>query len=232
MNKKIKIINIISLIPILAFPIYLVVGIMAFSSPNVEKSQQIWFYILAAYPLFILSMFFLSRKLNSLILAILGLIPLLVFALVIIFLILGQIIMFNTLKRITNVDYKGKTFPIENIKDYNNKEVVDITNRYFVGETNSQKFHFIHTTMNGYRNSDQVSCVYVLDGLSDSIKQCDAEFGSDGWFVINLTGFQNRLVGYEGTFDKGKIYKESKRSEKPFNVQEVDGFKIEDFLKK
>lgn len=143
-----------------------------------------------------------------------------------------QIIWMNTLERIMNVDYNATTTKIENIKDLDNKDEVDIKNRYFVGDVEGQKFHLIHTTLNSARNSDQVYCSYVLDGVSDIINECNAEFALDGWFVINLTGYQNRLVGYACTFNKGEICTESERSEKSFNLQEVESFEITDYLKK
>lgn len=85
MNKKIKIINNISLVAILFFPFYFLIGVMSLSTPTAPEYMKTWFYIIATYPLFIVAMLFLSRKLKSLPCAILGLLPLIGFILVFIF---------------------------------------------------------------------------------------------------------------------------------------------------
>lgn len=114
----------------------------------------------------------------------------------------------------------------ENTEDYNNKGTLAIENRYFVGETEGQKFHIIYTTVD--YNADDAVCFYVKDNIDDKVQKCDMQFSSDGWFRIDLD-YQEVLIGYGCAFRQREICKEAE-GEQPFNIQEVERFFIEDFL--
>jgi len=72
-------INLISFVPILLFPFILLAGSMAFDAPGSEKSILAFTVplILIGYPIFIIVFIVLSRKKNSLLLALVALIPML-----------------------------------------------------------------------------------------------------------------------------------------------------------
>ncbi len=88
MMKKtiITIINIISVIPILIYPLAFIAGIMSFDA---GPSMVAWliFLISTTYPIFIIACIIFSRKINSLSLSFIALLPLL--ALLYIFFIAG-----------------------------------------------------------------------------------------------------------------------------------------------
>lgn len=76
----IKIINIISLIPLLFYPMLFVSGVMIFDSPGSTKSLTAWLVFLASvgYP-FIIGLFvFLSIRYKSFLFALLGILPLII----------------------------------------------------------------------------------------------------------------------------------------------------------
>jgi len=74
-----KIINVLSAIPILIYPIVFFMSIMAFDSPS-SLSVLSFFVacVILSYPAFIILLIYFSRKHNSLILASIALIPLLI----------------------------------------------------------------------------------------------------------------------------------------------------------
>jgi len=81
MNKSmlLKIINVLSVIPILIYPIILFVSIAAFDSPSSLSVLSFSVVsIILSYPVFIILLIYFSRKHNSLILASIALIPLLI----------------------------------------------------------------------------------------------------------------------------------------------------------
>ena len=90
MKKNIiTIINIVSAIPILAYPLIFIAGAMFFDAPGSNYSISAWigFLLSISYPAFIIGFIVFSRKKNSTSLALVGLIPLLF--LLYIFLIAG-----------------------------------------------------------------------------------------------------------------------------------------------
>ncbi len=96
------IINVISALPILLYPALLITGIMSFDAPSSGRAISAWvlFIFSIAYPLVILALIFLSRRYDSLSLALIALIPLIV--LVYVFFVSGgtaQKNSFNTLKK-------------------------------------------------------------------------------------------------------------------------------------
>ena len=64
MKTIITIVNIVSAIPILAYPVILISGVMSFDAPGSGKSVLAWVIFLASvgYPLIIIALIFLSRS--------------------------------------------------------------------------------------------------------------------------------------------------------------------------
>ncbi len=79
MKIILTIINSISAIPILVYPFLLIAGVMSFDAPSSGKSLLAWtmFIVSVGYPLVIIALIFLSRRYDSVSLALLALIPLL-----------------------------------------------------------------------------------------------------------------------------------------------------------
>jgi len=117
-NKKINVINIVSLVPILLFPIYLIVGVMGLSTPSTPQVQKTLFYIIGTYPLFILLMFYLSRKFESLKIAILGLLPFFAGLIFFVWLIVGQTL-YSDLRDDSTIN-NGLNLDIENLNYISN----------------------------------------------------------------------------------------------------------------
>lgn len=80
MRILLTIINILSLVPLLAYPALFVAGIMSFDAPNSDKSLMTWviFAACVGYPLFIVLFIILSQIRFSATLALIGLVPLFV----------------------------------------------------------------------------------------------------------------------------------------------------------
>jgi len=80
-------VNVISAFPILIYPVILITSPMIFDAPGSGESVSNWigFFALMSYPLFIIVFILLSRKKNSLILALVALIPLLLLTFVFLF---------------------------------------------------------------------------------------------------------------------------------------------------
>lgn len=78
-KNVITIINIISAIPILIYPLFFAFSVMIFDPPGSFQSVSHWveFFVSVTYPIFIIVLIIFSRKKNSLSLALIALIPLL-----------------------------------------------------------------------------------------------------------------------------------------------------------
>ena len=89
MNKKtiITIVNIVSALPILLYPLIIAVGSMAFDAPGSGYYIGTWVIFLCSlfYPIFIIALIIISRKKQSFLLAFLALIPLLFLLCILIF---------------------------------------------------------------------------------------------------------------------------------------------------
>ena len=79
MKVAITILNIVSAIAILVYPGILIAAVIGFASPGATKSLTGWvvFTLSVSYPLIIGILIFLSRRTDSILIATLGLIPLL-----------------------------------------------------------------------------------------------------------------------------------------------------------
>ncbi len=78
MKTMLTLINIVSLIPILLYPIIFIAGAMSFDAPGSGKSVLAWtiFIVSVGYPIYIISLIILSRIQNSILLSLLALLPL------------------------------------------------------------------------------------------------------------------------------------------------------------
>ncbi len=96
------IINIVSLVPVLFYPMFFISGVMMFDFPSSSKSITAWsvFLLSVGYPLIIILLVFLSIRYKSFLFALLGLLPLII---ILYFLFLSgstaQKGNFNTLKK-------------------------------------------------------------------------------------------------------------------------------------
>lgn len=79
MNVAILVLNIISGVPILVYPFTIAPTVMMFDSPESLRSPYVWlmFVVALGYPIFIVLCIYFSRTYHSLVLAIIGLLPLL-----------------------------------------------------------------------------------------------------------------------------------------------------------
>lgn len=75
-NIVIIVLNILALLPVLIYPAILMSGIMSAASPNASKFLgNFIFYLSLSYPIFLIGLVFLSRKYDSLLIAIVAVIP-------------------------------------------------------------------------------------------------------------------------------------------------------------
>jgi hypothetical protein len=89
MTKKtiITIVNVVSALAILVYPLFLINAFMAFDAPGSGYDIGTWviFLCLIFYPAFIIALIIASRKKQSLVLALLAIIPLLLLLFIILF---------------------------------------------------------------------------------------------------------------------------------------------------
>jgi hypothetical protein len=81
MRLVLTVINILSAVPVLAYPALFVAGIMSFDAPGSDKSLSTWVIFIACvgYPLFIVLFIVISQIYLSTTFALVGLVPMLVF---------------------------------------------------------------------------------------------------------------------------------------------------------